>query len=60
VFAIALEDLCPDYSPPDYSPPRDVVVEERLYYDSAKRRQVEGLARALGVSMDERTKKELA
>jgi hypothetical protein len=29
VFDIAPEDLSPDYSPP-----RDVVVEERLYYDS--------------------------
>jgi hypothetical protein len=38
LFAIAPEDLCPEYSPPDYSPPRDVLVEERLYYDRAKRR----------------------
>jgi hypothetical protein len=52
VFVIAPEDLSPDYSPP-----RDVVVEELLYYDRAKRRQLEGLARALGVSMDERTRK---
>jgi hypothetical protein len=29
VFDITSEDLSPDYSPP-----RDVVVEERLYYDS--------------------------
>jgi hypothetical protein len=38
LFAIAPEDLCPENSPPDFSPPRDVVVEERLYYDRAKRR----------------------
>jgi hypothetical protein len=37
-----------------------VLVEERLYYDRAKRRQLEGLARALEVSMDERIKEELA
>jgi predicted DNA binding protein len=35
-------------------------VEECLYYDRAKRRQLEDLANSLGVSMDEQTKKELA
>jgi hypothetical protein len=53
VFGIVPEDLSPDYSPP-----RDL--EERLYYDRAKGRKLEGLARALGVSMDERTRKVLA
>jgi len=45
VFDIAPEDLSPDYSPP-----RDVVVEERLYYDSTIRLSAGSLRVLLGLS----------